>query len=199
MGSLDERRGPVLDAIDIEWLNEELGSAHPLKTLQWAFENVSPVAIAASSQLGGLVLVHMARQLVDRVPVLFIQTGFHFPETIEFMDRIVNEWGLELIQTKPTLGPERQAKEIHPELYKVDPDMCCELNKVMPLQEILNSLDGWVTGIRRDQTAERSATGLSGAATPRPDGIVVSFERMASLLEIDTEHHEAVVQPGVHL
>ena len=59
------------------------------------------------------------------------------------------------IKTTPTLGPERQAKEIHPELYKVDPDQCCYLNKVLPMESALEDLGGWATGVRRDQSPTR--------------------------------------------
>ncbi|HVL80507.1 MAG TPA: phosphoadenylyl-sulfate reductase [Actinomycetota bacterium] len=144
---------------EVDELNSRLGDAHPADVLKWAFTSIPDLAIAVSFQVGGLVNVHMARQVIDRpVPVLFIQTGFHFPETIGFRDRIVSDWGLELIETRPTLGPERQAAEVHPRLYEVDPDRCCELNKVRPLQEVLDGLGGWVTGLRRDQGATRRET-----------------------------------------
>lgn len=146
------------DPTDLEALNERFELAHPRETLAWAFENIAPIAIANSFQVEDLILVNFAREAVERVPVLFLQTDFHFPETLEFRDKIVKEWNLELVETKPTLGRERQAKEIHPELFKVDPTQCCNLNKVLPLQNALNELDGWVTGVRRDQAPTRANT-----------------------------------------
>lgn len=137
---------------------KELDAAPPAEVLAWAFENIRPVAVACSFQLGGLCLVHMARRLVRPVPVIFLQTGFHFPETIEFRDRVVADWDLQLIETEPTLGAERQAREVHPELYRADPDLCCRLNKVLPLQDALERLDGWITGVRRDQSPARAGT-----------------------------------------
>lgn len=145
-------------SVDVEGLNERFEYRHPQEVLKWAFGEIPRLAIAVSFQVGGLVNVHLARQVVHwPIPVLFIQTGFHFPETIAFRDRIVADWDLELIETTPTLGPERQAKEVHPELFRADPDRCCELNKVRPLREALGGLDGWVTGVRRDQSAGRAA------------------------------------------
>lgn len=139
-------------------LNALLDGADPRDVLEWAFETVRPVAIAVSFQVGGLVLAHMSRDLVERVPALFIQTGFHFPETLAFRDRMVAEWNLELIETTPTLGPERQAVEYGPNLYQTDPDTCCQLNKVLPLQATLETLAGWITGVRRDEASTRQAT-----------------------------------------
>jgi phosphoadenosine phosphosulfate reductase len=142
-------------SLDLRFLNQRFEPTHPRHILEWAFSYVDDVAIACSFQLGGLCLAWMAKDFMDKVPVLFLQTGFHFPETIEFRDKVVKEWNLDLVETRPTLGPERQAKEIGPELYKTDPDACCQLNKVLPLQEQLERLGGWITGIRRDQGAAR--------------------------------------------
>ncbi len=148
----------VLDDRGLAELNALYEHAHPCETLAWAFENVPRLVIASSFQVGGLVNVYFARELVGRVPVLFLQTGFHFPETLAFRDRVVSAWGLDLIETEPTLGPDRQERELGPELYRTDPDRCCELNKVLPLQRTLDRFDGWVTGLRRDQGPSRAGT-----------------------------------------
>lgn len=126
--------------------------------LEWAFDNIDGFVIGTSFQLGGLINIHIARELRERVPVLFLQTGFHFPETLDFRDGIVRDWGLELIETEPTFGPERQEREIGPELYRTDPDLCCHLNKVMPLEKVMDGRGGWGTGVRRDQSPTRATT-----------------------------------------
>jgi phosphoadenosine phosphosulfate reductase len=146
------------DPGDLDELSKRFEGAHPREILAWAFEYIPDLAIGTSFQLGGLANIFLSREVVDPVRVLFLETGFHFPETLAFRDKLVDEWGLSLLQTTPTLGPERQAKEIHPELYKVDPDQCCYLNKVLPMEAALEGLGGWVTGVRRDQSPSRLGT-----------------------------------------
>lgn len=175
--------------LDITELNERFETAHPREALRWAFENVERFAIAASFQLDGLTMVHMAREFTDRVPVLFIQTGFHFPETIEYRDSLVADWNLELIETTPTLGPARQAREIHPELYAVDPDRCCELNKVLPLQKVLETLDGWATGVRRDQSVVRADVPIVERQTLPSGRDVLKLNPLARWTKQDTWHY----------
>ena len=146
------------DPGDLAELSARFEKAHPAEILAWAFEYIPNLAIGTSFQMGGLVNISIAREVIDPVRVLFLETGFHFPETLEFRDKLVEQWGLDLMQTTPTLGPERQAKEIHPELYNVDPDQCCYLNKVLPMEAALEGLGGWVTGVRRDQSPSRMNT-----------------------------------------
>jgi len=180
-------------------LNDRFDDAHPQEVLKWALTEAGHTAIAVSFQVGGLVNVHLAKQVVDRVPVLFIQTGFHFPETIEFKDRIVAEWDLELIESTPTLGPQRQARELGPELWRTDPDLCCQLNRVLPLQEQLAELDGWVTGVRRDQGASRREVPVV-ERQELPDGrSIVKVNPLAAWTGADVwryaEDHEIPVHP----
>jgi phosphoadenosine phosphosulfate reductase len=139
-------------------LNERFEDSHPQEILLWAFDNIPRIAVGTSFQLGGLVNIFFSREIVERVPVLFLETGFHFPETLAFRDQLEREWGIDVISTKPTLGPERQAREIGPELYRTDPDQCCLLNKVLPMEAALEELDGWITGVRRDQSPGRVGT-----------------------------------------
>ncbi len=146
------------DPGDVDELSRRFEHAHPREILAWAFEYIPDLVIGTSFQLGGLINIFLAREVIDPVRVLFLETGFHFPETLEFRDQLVRDWGLEMLETKPTLGPERQAREIHPELYRVDPDQCCYLNKVLPMEAVLDEIGGWVTGVRRDQAPSRMDT-----------------------------------------
>ena len=145
-------------ATELAELNERFDGRHPQEILLWAFDNLGDIAVGTSFQLGGLVNIFFAREIIDPVPVLFLETGFHFPETLQYRDQLVREWGIDVIETQPTLGPERQAREIGPELYRTDPDQCCLLNKVLPMEAALEELDGWVTGVRRDQSPSRANT-----------------------------------------
>ncbi|HEU4481223.1 MAG TPA: phosphoadenylyl-sulfate reductase [Actinomycetota bacterium] len=137
----------------------DLERAHPEGILRWTAATIDRLAIATSFQSSGLVILHLMRSIRPDVPVLFLDTGFHFPETIDFRDRVVAEWGLKLVEVRGKHGsPERQAEVHGEELYRRDPNLCCAINKVDPLQEALEEYDGWVSGLRRDQSPLRADT-----------------------------------------
>lgn len=137
----------------------ELAEAPPQEVLRWAFGTIGRVAVATSFQSSGLVILHMTRALGLRPPVLFIDTGFHFPETIAFRRRIADEWDLDVVDVRGEHGSaEGQAAIYGPALYERDPEKCCFINKVAPLQMALEGFDGWISGIRRDQSPLRAET-----------------------------------------
>lgn len=136
-----------------------LATAEPRAVLEWACQSVEHLAVATSFQSSGLVILHLIRDIRPDVPVLFLETGFHFPETLEFRDRIADEWGLHVVNLRGRHGSaEEQERRFGPELYRRDPDRCCAINKVEPLQEALEDLDGWISGVRRDQSPVRAET-----------------------------------------
>jgi phosphoadenosine phosphosulfate reductase len=105
------------------------------------------VALTVSFGGGGLVLAHMVSRIDRRVPVLFIDTGFHFPETIAFRHRFAERYGLLVIDLRPAADPGP--------LYRTDPDACCALRKVEPLRRALAAYDVWITALRREQSETR--------------------------------------------
>jgi phosphoadenosine phosphosulfate reductase len=138
---------------------ERLDRAAPQEILRWAAASVERLALATSFQSSGLVLLHMLRRIRADVPILFLDTGFHFPETIAFRDRIVELWDLRLVVLAGEhRSPDRQAELYGRELYRRDPELCCRINKVEPLQRSLEEHDAWVSGIRRDQSPFRART-----------------------------------------
>jgi phosphoadenosine phosphosulfate reductase len=132
--------------------------AEPYEVLQWACSTLDRLAVASSFQGSGLVILHMTRAIRPEVPVLFLNTGFHFPETLEFRDRIAGMWNLNLVELRGEHEtPEGQSRRYGDGLYRMNPDHCCRINKVEPLQKALESYDGWISGVRRDQSPERAA------------------------------------------
>jgi phosphoadenosine phosphosulfate reductase len=136
-----------------------LQEAHPHGVLDWAATTVDRLAVATSFQASGLVILHLLRDIRPDLPVLFLNTGFHFPETLEFRDRIVEMWDLKLVELTGEHGtPERQAELYGQRLFERDPNRCCHINKVAPLQNALEEYDAWISGLRRDQSPLRAAT-----------------------------------------
>lgn len=147
-----------MDDIDVVQANRELEQADPAATVAWAWRTFSPsVAASSSFQTQSLVLLHLIARVAPEMEILFLDTGFHFPETLAYRDRLTRELGLRVRVLKPAMGHDGFRRH-HGELYRTDPDMCCYINKVEPMQRALAGLDAWVTGIRRDQTAQRRDT-----------------------------------------
>jgi phosphoadenosine phosphosulfate reductase len=137
----------------------ELEDADPRGILGWAAETIDRLAVATSFQSSGLVILHLMHEIRPDVPVLFLDTGFHFPETLAFRDDIAERWDLKIVDLRGEHEtPERQTALYGPGLYRRDPERCCYINKVLPLQRALEEYDGWISGIRRDQSPLRAET-----------------------------------------
>lgn len=128
--------------------------AHELMTQ--VLDSRQPAAISSSFQAGGVALLHLILQHRANLPVLFVDTGFHFRETLEYRDQLVREWDLDLRVLRWDDAGE-SASSILPLPYYNDPLRCCEIRKVEPLYRELRSYKYWLTGIRREQTPERAA------------------------------------------
>lgn len=129
---------------------QSLEGARPEAVLEWAiraFPNRAGLTCSFSGQ--GVVLAHMIARIDRRVPVIFLDTGFHFPETYAFKEQFVRRYGLNLVEYRPATDPGA--------LYETDPDRCCAIRKVEPMQRALAGLDAWITSLRRDQSDTRSS------------------------------------------
>lgn len=138
-------------------LAEEFESRTPRDILQWAADNFSS-RLAISSAFGpeGLVIIDIAMRKVEpRPPIFTIDTGFLFKETVELIRQVEQEYGVAVERLHPELTPEEQAEKHGPELFRHQPDRCCYMRKVLPLQKKLTELDAMVTGLRRSQGESR--------------------------------------------
>lgn len=108
-----------------------------------------------TSSMGDAVLAHLAEKVVPGVDVVFLDTGYHFVETIGTRDAVAATMNVNLISITPVQTVAEQDAEHGPELYKRDPDLCCALRKVKPLADSLAQYDAWATGLRRAETHNR--------------------------------------------
>lgn len=137
-----------------------LEGAAPEDVIRWAVSSFgSAVAMSCSFQSQSLPLLHMVSAIAPRLPVIFLDTGYHFPETLAFRDRLVAEWGLNL-QVARALPQAVSRQPSTTELYLRDPDRCCMINKVEPMQRAMQGLRAWISGIRRDQSDLRANVGV---------------------------------------
>jgi phosphoadenosine phosphosulfate reductase len=102
-----------------------------------------------------MVVVHMVRQAIGNVPVIFLDTGYHFAETYVYRDRLAREWNLNLVNVLPSLTVAEQESQFGI-LNQTAPDRCCALRKVGPLFASLEPYRLWFTGLRREQAKTRA-------------------------------------------
>jgi phosphoadenosine phosphosulfate reductase len=115
----------------------------------------SPACLTCSFQAEDMVTLHFVREHLPSVPVLFLETGFHFAEIYEYRDRMTERYKLNLVNVMPERTVAEQEAEF-PQLYRSAPDQCCKLRKVGPLFRALNDYSVWFTGLRRVQSATRA-------------------------------------------
>src|SRR5216684_4046 len=112
------------------------------------------VCLTSSFQAEDMAVLHILRKRIPDVPVLFLDTGYHFPQTYEYRDRLAKEWSLNLVNVLPvqTVAEQESAFGV---LNRSDPTRCCQLRKVEPLLDALEPFDVWFTGLRREQSPTR--------------------------------------------
>jgi len=150
-----------LNSTEVEQLNQRFQNESTEQVLSWAWENLGTRAgIGTSFQGAGLVMIDIARKNGFRFPVFTVDTGYLFPETIELKSRLEDFFDLEIESLTPDLSVEKQTEAYGPDLWKRDPDLCCTMRKVLPLQNKLSELDCWITGLRREQSDTRAHIGI---------------------------------------
>jgi len=126
------------------------------KILRVTWEMFSPnIAALSSFQTQSIPLLHMISQICPELKIIFVDTGFHFLETLLFRDEVVDKLKLNLVVVKPTTP---KCAILKRQLFFVDQDLCCQLNKVEPIAQVVKSLEliAMISGIRKDQTENRS-------------------------------------------
>jgi len=132
---------------------ENLAPEQVLDTVLAASENAS-VCFTSSFQAEDMAVLHLLRKRIPDVPVLFLDTGYHFTQTYQYRDRLAQEWSLNLVNILPARTVPEQESEFGV-LYRTEPTRCCHLRKVEPLLGALEPFDIWFTGLRREQSPTR--------------------------------------------
>lgn len=114
------------------------------------------VCLTCSFQAEDVLLLKLVQELRPKVPVLFLDTGYHFLETYAYRDQIARDWNINLINLLPEQTVAQQEAE-HGILHQTAPDRCCALRKVEPLFKAVGQYKVWLTGLRREQARSRAA------------------------------------------
>ncbi|MFI5413945.1 MAG: phosphoadenylyl-sulfate reductase [Candidatus Lutacidiplasmatales archaeon] len=141
-----------------EW-SRELEGEPAAEIVRRAVERFGDGLVLASAfGKDSLVILDLARRWRPGLPVLFLDTGYHFPETLAFRDRLRTEWGANILDIRPLRTVAQQDAALAPHLYARDPDRCCALRKVDPLHRALQGKSAWLSGLRRTQHPSRAQT-----------------------------------------
>jgi phosphoadenosine phosphosulfate reductase len=173
---------PALSAQDVHDLNERFERAQPREVVRWALETsgIDRIAVASAFQAEGTCVMHMASAVRPDVPVLFLQTGYHFAETLAFKDELTERLRLNVVDLVGEHTVESQAAAFGPRLYERDPDRCCDLNKVRPMLEALRGLDAWITAFRRDSSPTRAGSPILDRYELEPGRWMVKINPVAT-------------------
>lgn len=146
--------------LDLEKLNQEFEKKKPEEIIAWAVGEFSP-RLAMTSSFGpeSGVLLHLVSQIDPGLAVLFLETGYHFPETLAYKEELVTRFGLKkVVDLKADSRRKAEVvKQYEGVPYEKNPDLCCQINKVEPLDRALQDYDAWMSGIRRNQTDFRKS------------------------------------------
>jgi phosphoadenosine phosphosulfate reductase len=136
-------------------LEAQIASARSLVNEQIAAARAEEVCVTSSFQAEDMVVVHLVRAAMGNVPVIFLDTGYHFAETYAYRDRLTREWDLNLVNVLPSLTVAEQESQFGI-LNQTAPDRCCGMRKVGPLFASLEPYRLWFTGLRREQAKTRA-------------------------------------------
>ena len=129
------------------------------RILAWAAETFGDGLIVASN-MQDAVLVELGAAARPGVDVLFLETGYHFAETLGTRDAVAHVYGVRIVEATPELTVAEQDATHGKDLFRTDPNACCGMRKVEPLRRTLAGYDAWVTGVRRVEAPTRANTPL---------------------------------------
>jgi phosphoadenosine phosphosulfate reductase len=135
----------------------DLEGASALDILRWADAEFGAGLCLTSSMSDGL-LPHLASRVRPGIDVVFLDTGYHFAETIGTRDAVAQTYDVNVRTMLPLLSVGGQDAKYGPRLHDRDPDLCCAMRKVEPLERGLAPYSGWITGLRRSEAASRADT-----------------------------------------
>jgi phosphoadenosine phosphosulfate reductase len=138
----------------VSHVGAELELAPAANIVEWAVATFGE-RFAITSSMGDAVLADVASKVAPGIDVLFLDTGYHFPETMGTADAVGATMPVNLIPITPLQTVAEQDAEHGAELFRRDPDLCCRLRKVQPLADTLEGYDAWATGLRRAETHNR--------------------------------------------
>jgi phosphoadenosine phosphosulfate reductase len=138
-------------------MSENLRDSSPVEVLEWAVDTFyDELGMTTAFGYSGVFLLHKIIEIKPDIDIYFIDTGFHFPQTLKFAEFLREEWDLNLHVVHPLKSREEVIEETGNPPYLESPDLCCQYNKVEPLLSFIDSKTAWLNAIRRDQAQTRA-------------------------------------------
>lgn len=139
-------------------LNEELAKKDTLDVIRWAYEEwQDELVYACSFGAEAMVLIDLISRVKPDARLIFLDTGLHFPETYQLIDRVKKRYpSLRIEMIEPELSLKEQEEKYGEKLWEKDPDLCCRLRKVVPMEKALKGAVAWLSGLRREQSPTRA-------------------------------------------
>ncbi|MFC3997817.1 phosphoadenylyl-sulfate reductase [Nocardiopsis sediminis] len=137
----------------------ELEEAPATEIIRWAAETFGD-RLCLTSSMADALMVDLVSRVRPGVDVVFLDTGYHFAETIGTRDAVASVYPVNLINVTPARTVAEQDRDLGPRLHGRNPDICCHLRKVEPLQQALEPYEAWISGVRRDESATRRGVGV---------------------------------------
>ena len=198
-GRLHARVAGIVDTMTLQQTAEQAGrdleTASAQDVLRWAVETFGDRFVIASSMGDGL-LAALVSEVASDVDVLFLDTGYHFAETIGTRDAVAQVYDVQVRTMLPLLTVAEQDAAHGERLYERDPNACCALRKVEPLARGLEPYTAWASGIRRDEATTRRDIGVVEWDAKRE---MVKVNPMATWTQVDVdayvEAHGVLVNP----
>ncbi|GAE33508.1 phosphoadenylyl-sulfate reductase [Halalkalibacter akibai] len=149
-----------LQTEDYQAINKELERKDSLEVLKWAYNSFGDKLVySCSFGAEGMVLIDLISKVKKDATIVFLDTDFHFKETYELIDKVKARYpSLNIELAKPEITPEQQAEKHGDRLWERDPDACCNVRKLVPLQRELDKYNAWISGLRREQSPTRVNT-----------------------------------------
>src|SRR5450755_4324646 len=135
----------------------DLAGAHADDVIRWAVDTFGG-RLCITSSMTDAVIIDLVSRVRPGIDVIFLDTGYHFAETIGTRDAVSAVYPVNVINVTPSRTVEEQDAELGPRLYGRNPDLCCYLRKVVPLERALDPYEAWLTGVRKEETSARSDT-----------------------------------------
>ena len=135
---------------------QKVAEARALIASELAQFPVQEIVVTNSFQAEDMIVLHIVRETYPDVPVVFLDTGYHFAEVYEYRDRMAAEWGMNLTSLQPEITVAEQESQFGI-LNQTDPSKCCGIRKVKPLFASLEGYNLWFTGLRREQAKSRAS------------------------------------------
>lgn len=166
-----KRRSPdVLRAI-ADRGEAELAGATAADVITWAAEEFGDRVIATQA-MANTALSTLIAVIAPGISVVFVDTGYHFGETLDTLERVRARTGLTIVSVSSPLSLEQQSERFGPDLWSRDPDLCCSIRKVRPLEDVLVGHEAWLTGLRR------------GAAGTRRDARAIAYDAKRNVVKV---------------